>query len=146
MVPSRGIVGIPHVDADFRVFARFERSEAIGVLVVDVAIGQVAFVGVREDWRRRGVATSLLHAAREQVGVACDMDYGERSADGDAWATAVGLQRGPVHGRMKRVEMEAKAGDWLAACQRCATDGPKRGLTGWMSRPPPLLARRSATF
>jgi hypothetical protein len=115
-IGSKQIAEIPHVDMDFRVFARFEGGKAIGVLAVDAAFDQVAFAGVREDRRRRGVATSLLHTAREEVGLAFDMDYGERSYDGDAWATAVGLKRGPTRRRMKRTEMETKTTDWLSAC------------------------------
>jgi GNAT superfamily N-acetyltransferase len=111
------ITEIPHEDPTCRVFARLDDGKALGVLAIDVASEQVVFVGVRRGCRRHGVATALLEAAREHTGLALDMDYGERAPDGDAFARAVGLKRGPVRERIDQGEMEAKTSEWLCAVE-----------------------------
>lgn len=100
MTESITIREITGAQTTTRVFAALLREEVygagfpIGAITVDDKVGYVCFVGVSEDFRRKGIATALLAHAREATGLALDTDDGQRTTIGNAWARSVGLERG----------------------------------------------------
>lgn len=88
-----------HVSASTRVFAAMYAGFPLGAITVCETTEAVELVFVQEAFRRQGLATRLLEYAREQTGLPLDMDGGDRTPDGKAWAACVGLRsQGRVRG------------------------------------------------
>lgn len=121
MAARARLVEVPHVQTTTRVFVAYygegRAALPLGVLTYCETLEAVELVYVQEGCRRLGLATRLLEFARERTGAPLDQDGGDRSAEGHAWANAVGLR---VQGGMRRralpqVEADAIGSRLMAA-------------------------------
>ena len=85
------IAEVRGVQTTTRVFAAYKDGHPIGVLTVDEQDNTVELAFVQEEFRRQGVATRLLDAARRKTGLTITHRSDEVSPDGRAWSSATGL-------------------------------------------------------
>jgi len=74
----------------------FRRGLVVGHLEWDISSdGGIVYIEVRQEWRRRGIATALFRVATETSevrGWPHPRFTQERTADGDGWATFLGAE------------------------------------------------------